>query len=307
MIFFFKIKKKIIQSFGAIFFFSGFNSVASAVLGYYQLQPSLPCDWIPLILGGITDRWQLEFIVNTLTMNKFVTIAKAAEILGVSATTLRRWEVAGKLVPTRTAGNQRRYSLQALDPSFTNSTKSNGVTYARVSGYDQKDNLARQVQVLDPNFANSIVSKGVTYAYARVSSHDQEDDLARQVQVLEMYCAARVWKFEVITDLGSGINYHKKGLKKLLAEIIAGRVERLVIVHKDCLLRFGAELIFSICECKNVEVVIMNKGQDPTFEEDLTKDILEIITVFSARLYGSRSNKNRELIVAVQKAVEETK
>ncbi|HLA34214.1 MAG TPA: IS607 family transposase [Rhodocyclaceae bacterium] len=206
-------------------------------------------------------------------MDKFVTIAKAAEILGVSTTTLRRWEIAGKLVPARTAGNQRRYSLQALDPSF----------------------------------ADSIESNRVTYAYARVSSHDQKEDLARQAQVLEMHCAASGWKFEVITDLGSGMNYHKKGLKKLLAEIIAGRVERLVIAHKDRLLRFGAELIFAICECKNVEVVIVNKGQDTTFEEDLAQDVLEIITVFSARLYGSRSDKNKKLIAAVQKAVEETK
>jgi len=64
--------------------------------------------------------------------------------------------------------------------------------------------------------------------------------------------------------------------------------------------------IFAICECKNVEVVIVNKGQDTTFEEDLAKDVLEIITVFSARLYGSRSNKNKKLIATVQKAVEET-
>jgi predicted site-specific integrase-resolvase len=144
-----------------------------------------------------------------------------------STKTFRRWEAAGKLVPTRTVGNQRRYSLEALG---------------------------------HPSFADSTESNRVTYAYARVSSHDQKEDLVRQAQVLEMHCAAKGWNFEVITDLGSGMNYHKKGLKKLLAEIIAGRVERLVIAHKDRLLRFGAELIFAICECKNVEVVIVNKG-----------------------------------------------
>ena len=203
-------------------------------------------------------------------MDKFVTIAKAAALLGVSPTTLRRWEASGRLRPTRTVGNQRRYSLQALDPSF----------------------------------ADGMESSRKTYAYARVSSHDQKEDLIRQAQVLELHCAANGWTFEVITDLGSGINYHKKGLKKLLADIIAGRVERLVIAHKDRLLRFGAELIFAICECKAVEVVIVNKGQETTFEEDLTKDVLEIITVFSARLYGSRSHKNKKLLDAVQKAVE---
>ena len=104
--------------------------------------------------------------------------------------------------------------------------------------------------------------------------------------------------------LGSGMNDHKKGLKKLWADIIAGPVERRVIVHKERLLRFGGELIFAICECKDVEVVIMNKGQETTFEEDLTQDVLEIITVFSARLYGSRSHKNKKIMEAVQKAVE---
>lgn len=203
-------------------------------------------------------------------MDKFVTIAKAAALLGVSTTTLRRWEASGKLTPTRTVGNQRRYSLQAFDPSFS----------------------------------DSMESSRKTYAYARVSSHDQKEDLIRQAQVLELHCAAQGWTFEVITDLGSGINYHKKGLKKLLADLIAGRVERLVLAHKDRLLRFGAELIFAICECKDVEVVIVNKGQETTFEEDLTKDVLEIITVFSARLYGSRSHKNKKLLDAVQKAVE---
>ncbi|TNV93914.1 IS607 family transposase, partial [Xylella fastidiosa] len=79
---------------------------------------------------------------------------------------------------------------------------------------------------------------------------------------------------------------------------------RLVITHKDRLLRFGAELVFALCEAKNVEVVILNQGQDTSFEEDLAKDVLEIITVFSARLYGSRSRKNQKLLEAVKTAVE---
>jgi len=74
--------------------------------------------------------------------------------------------------------------------------------------------------------------------------------------------------------------------------------------HKDRLLRFGAELVFAICEAKDVEVLIINKGVDTTFEEDLAKDVLEIITVFSARLYGSRSRKNQKLLDGVKQAVE---
>ena len=82
------------------------------------------------------------------------------------------------------------------------------------------------------------------------------------------------------------------------------KVERLVITHKDRLLRFGAELVFTICEAKQVEVVILNQGEDTTFEEDLAKDVLEIITVFSARLYGSRSRKNKKMLDQLKVAME---
>lgn len=141
-------------------------------------------------------------------------------------------------------------------------------------------------------------------ACARVSSHDQKNDLERQKQVLELYCAQQGWNFEVVADLGSGMNYHKKGLKQLLLQILDGRVGRLVIAHKDRLLRFGAELVFAICKAKHVEVVILNQGQDTTFEEELARDVLEIITVFSARLYGSRSRKNQKLLDSVRRTVE---
>lgn len=204
---------------------------------------------------------------------KLVPIHEAAEALGVSPQTLRRWEREGRLLPDeRTAGGRRRYDLARLKPE---------------------------------KFRSQAEAVRKTVAYARVSSHDQKDDLERQKQVLELYCARQGWTFEVIADLGSGMNYHKKGLKKLLEAIIEGQVGRLVITHKDRLLRFGAELVFAICEAKNVEVVILNQGEDTTFEEDLAKDVLEIITVFSARLYGSRSRKNQKLLDSVKKAVEE--
>jgi hypothetical protein len=79
----------------------------------------------------------------------------------------------------------------------------------------------------------------------RVSSHDQKEDLERQKQVLESYCAAQGWTFELVADLGSGMNYRKRGLQKLLNQIIAGDVGRIVLNHKDRLLRFGAELVFA--------------------------------------------------------------
>lgn len=203
-------------------------------------------------------------------MDRLVAIGEASEALGVSITTLRRWEREGKLIPERTAGRQRRYDLAKLKPELLHAAPQ-----------DRK-----------------------TIAYARVSNHDQKDDLEPQKQVLELYCARQGWTFEVIADLGSGMNYHKKGLKRLLDDVVEGRIGRLVITHKDRLLRFGAELVFAICEAKNVEVVILNQGEDTSFEEDLAKDVLEIITVFSARLYGSRSGKNQKLLDGVKAAAE---
>ena len=77
----------------------------------------------------------------------------------------------------------------------------------------------------------------------------------------------------------------------------------MVITHKDRLLRFGAELIFSVCEMKGVEVVILNKGEEAFFEEDLANDVQEMISVFSARLYGLRSEKSQKLIDGMKEAV----
>lgn len=74
--------------------------------------------------------------------------------------------------------------------------------------------------------------------------------------------------------------------------------------QKDDLEHFGAELVFAICQAKDVQVLIINKGVDTTFEEDLANDVLEIITVFSARLYDSRSSKNQKLLDSVRQAVQ---
>ena len=124
------------------------------------------------------------------------------------------------------------------------------------------------------------------------------------MQVLELYCAKAGFNYEVIQDLGSGMNYYKKGLTRLLNLILEGQVKRLILTHKDRLLRFGAELVFAICEAKEVEVIIINKGDENIkFEEELAKDVLEIITVFSARLYGSRSKKNKKLLDDMQDAI----
>lgn len=205
-------------------------------------------------------------------MSKFLSIKGASALLGVSPQTLRRWELQGKIKSaTRTQGGQRRYNSTELFP---------------------------------PEKHHISTKELLTMAYARVSSHDQKEDLQRQEKMLEFFCASQGWCFEMISDLGSGLNYSKKGLRKLLQHILNDKIGRLVLTHKDRLLRFGAELIFAICETKGIEVVLINQGDPPTFEEELAADVLEIITVFSARLYGSRSHKNKKLMDSLKKAVE---
>lgn len=197
-------------------------------------------------------------------MSRFLKIGEAAKLLGVSIQTLRRWEETGYLIPARKSeGNTRYYNLD------------------QVIG-------ARKVD------------SDLTVAYARVSSHDQKEDLKRQAEVLAAYCTGKGWNFQVIQDLGSGMNYQKKGLKTLINLILESKISRLVLTHKDRLLRFGAELIFALCEARQIEVVLINKGDEVSFEEELSQDVLEIITVFSARLYGSRSKKNKKLIEAAK-------
>ncbi len=204
-----------------------------------------------------------------------LTPQEAATLLGVTVRTLHRWELDGKIRSTRTAGGHRRYDITDLI-----SNKSDSQLSCKGAPLGETPR---------PHFP-------LTVGYARVSSHDQKADLTRQVLVLESYCAKNGWGFEVIQDLGSGMNYKKKGLIRLIKLITSYQVERLVLTHKDRLLRFGSDLIFALCEQFGTEVIIINRSDDSTFEEDLASDVLEIITVFSARLYGSRSHKNKKIV-----------
>ena len=203
--------------------------------------------------------------------NRFVKIGEAANLLGVSVQALRNWELEGKIMPShRTPGGQRMYDLAEL------------------------------LGVNDKTYP--------TIAYARVSSNDQKEDLERQHAVLEAFCNKKGWQTEIIRDFGSGnLNDNKKGLLRLLELIVHGQMSRLVLTHKDRLLRFGADLIFRICELKGIEIVIINKGEQPSFEEELTRDVMEIMTVFCAKLYGSRSHKSKKLAQEIENIVSDEK
>src|SRR6478736_4018874 len=195
----------------------------------------------------------------------YLSIGQAANVAGVSVPTLRRWELEGKFFPDfRTCGGHRRYSLSRMKAELFNSCEEPSKT------------------------------KDQTICYARVSSSDQKLALKRHEKRLTDHCEKKCWKYSVISDLGSGINFKKQGLNKLLKLICSQQITRLVITHQDRLLRFGSPLLFKLCDYFGIEVIILEKQSEENFEKTLVSDVIEIMTVFTAKIYGKRSHANRK-------------
>ena len=125
------------------------------------------------------------------------------------------------------------------------------------------------------------------FIYARVSSIKQKSDLQRQVDALKAIYPA----FEVIKDVGSGINFRRKGLVTLLDNVIGGNVSDVVVAHRDRLARFGFELFEHLFQRFGVTLTVLSNPNVKEPVTELAKDLLSIVTVFTARYYGSRSYK----------------
>lgn len=132
--------------------------------------------------------------------------------------------------------------------------------------------------------------------YTGVTEKKRKDDLERQADVVEIYMQKQGWKYQIIEDTGSGMNYKKPGLLKLIDLLLDRKISYIVITHKDRLLRFGFELIEYIAKKMDTEIVVLNQGEERNSAQELTDDLIAIITVFSGRLYGSRSNKTKKII-----------
>jgi len=196
-------------------------------------------------------------------------IGKFSQLIGKSVYTLRVWEKNGKLIPSyRTKGNQRMYS---------------------------EEQLHEVLQIEKPK-------NRINLGYVRVSAHHQKDDLARQTELMELFLAKQGSEFKIISDVGSGINYNKNGLKELLKMVSNNQVSKIFIIHKDRLIRFGFELIEEICKIHNTEIVIINSSEDKTDEQEMIEDIMNIIHVFSCRMNGRRSHINKKLIEKLDKS-----
>lgn len=126
-----------------------------------------------------------------------------------------------------------------------------------------------------------------SFIYARVSSKKQEEDLKRQIE----FAQVKFPEYQVISDIGSGINFKRKGFNSLLDKIFKGEVKEVVVTHKDRLCRFGFDLIQHICDKFNTKLTILSDPDPEDGSPELTDDLMAVITHFSAKYYGKRKYK----------------
>lgn len=195
-----------------------------------------------------------------------MSIGKFAKELGVTPEHVRTMHRTGEVIPARISEKGTRY-------------------------YSEE-----QLRKLKNNQISQRKEKVV--AYCRVSVKSQKNDLEKQVENVKAYMYAKGYSFEVITDIGSSINYKNKGLQELISLIDSNQVTKVVILYKDGLVRFGFELIQLLCDLHDVDIEIIDNSERRK-DEELIDDLIQIITMFANRFYGSRSKKTKALIERV--------
>ena len=200
---------------------------------------------------------------------KYYSIGQFAEAIGKTTKTLRNWDKAGILKPARVEeSGYRYYSQEQLNHFF---------------GLKPESQKPKKI-----------------IGYCRVSSSKQKDDLERQIDHVKMYMYAKGYSFEMITDIGSGIHYNKKGLNQILDMVTNSEVEKIVVLYQDRLIRFGYELIENLCHKFGTTIEIIDYTEK-TEQQELVEDLVQIITVFSCRLQGKRANKAKKMIQELTK------
>ena len=199
---------------------------------------------------------------------QLISIGKFAKKVGLTTASLRRMHQSGECVPYHvTKGGTRYYSLDQLKDFSTADKKEKNVI-----------------------------------GYCRVSTLSQKDDLETQINNVKSYMYAKGYNFEIISDIDSGINYKRKGLQKLLNKINNQEISKIVILYEDRLIRFGFELIEYLCKINDVEIEIIDNTKQNK-EQELSDDLIQIISIFANQLYGQRSKKTKQLINGVKKNV----
>ena len=195
---------------------------------------------------------------------KYYSIGEFANKIGKTVQTLRNWDKNGTLKPSHiTSGGTRYYSQEQLNHFL---------------GLKSKTKIDKKI-----------------IGYCRVNSHKQKDDLERQIENVRTYMYAKGYQFEIISDIGIGINYNKKGLNKLIDMITNSEVDKIVVLYKDRLIRFGYELIENLCEKYGTTIEVID-NTEKIEEQELVEDLIQIVTIFSCRLQGKRANKAKKMI-----------
>ena len=146
----------------------------------------------------------------------------------------------------------------------------------------------KEINVKDDNTEIKNIKRKI--CYCRVSSYSQKPELENQIK----YITKKFPNHEILYDIGSGINFNRPNLNKIINYGIKNELEELAIAYKDRLCRIGYELIEKILIENSNTNIIIEKDEIKSPEEELTNDLIEIITVFSSKLYGIRSYKSKK-------------
>lgn len=192
-----------------------------------------------------------------------------AEILGLSTRTIQKYCDNGVIQSTRTTGNQRHISLEALEDYQT----------------------ANHLQIITPTTTHQ--RKDVIYARVSTKHQAEKGDLNRQIDHCKTYAADyNPHNLQTYTDIASGLNDNRKGLNQLLQAVQENKINRIFITYKDRLTRFGYAYLKRICDEHETQIVIINTNPNKSSEYELTEDMISLMHSFSGRLYGMRSHKN---------------
>ena len=196
---------------------------------------------------------------------KYVGKKEALEILGLSSMTLLKLERENKIEIIKTIGGHRKYNVQKY-----------------IDDNKKESEPLKEIKIIN--------NKKINICYIRVSTVGQKSDLEHQRE----YMMKKYNKYEIIEDIGSGINFNRKGLRKIIKLGIEGKINKLVVAYKDRLTRFGFDLIEDLLkEYSNCDILVENDKEDKEPKEELVDDVLQILNVYTAKMNGLRKYKNK--------------
>lgn len=192
---------------------------------------------------------------------EFVGAKETTKILGIHSQTLHNWAMSGKIDYIKKDNGYRMFNIKKF----------------------LEDNMIGDIN-------EYIQGKRKNICYCRVSTHGQKEDLERQIK----YMKEKYPKYELITDIGSGINFKRKGLNKIIEYSLKKEIGNVVVAYKDRLCRIGYDLIENLIEKVGGGKIIIENKQDETADEEISNDIIQILNVYSAKINGKRKYKKIE-------------